>query len=183
MTHKRLPKAVLFALAAACVLTACSGEPAPFEASTPSPVASQGGQYLGFDTEEEAIAAAEEVYASYIEEVNRLWAGDTQANPTEMLMGKAYELEIEVAALVESQGLTLEGETSSEVLEATLASPEQAILTVCQSVKGRVIDSSGQDVTPKDRPQKQALQVSVERDGDGALRVANSGSVSDSRCS
>ncbi len=182
MTHKRLPKAVLFALAAACVLTACSGEPAPFEASTPSPVASQGGQYLGFDTEEEAIAAAEEVYVKYLDEGQRYWAGDVDADPTQYLMLAAYEAELEARAAVSAQGLKLETDPVSQTLEASLVDRESIVLLTCEQLGGRVLDRGGNDVTPSDRPDKQALRISVERDADGELRIASSAVEEDPRC-
>lgn len=182
MTHKRLPKAVLFALAGACVLTACSGEPVPVETSTPSPVASQGGQYLGFDTEEEAIAAAQEVYAKYIAAVNDARLGDPEAAPMDYLTGKVFDMEVETQALMASRGLTIEGQSEFTSLESALIDDGQVQITVCSKLNSVIRDAEGNDVTPDDRPEKQALKVTVALDADDRLRITDSETIDDPRC-
>lgn len=182
MTHKRLPKAVLFALAAACVLTACSGEPVPVETSTPSPVALQDGQYLGFDTEEEAIAAAEEVYASYIDAIAAEGLGHADADPHQFLSGPAYEASIAANAQFAASGLTVVGAPNSEVLDGVMSSSDSVRIRTCDVLEARIINSEGVDVTPADRPEKQAMQVEIRREADDDLRIYQMVATEDHRC-
>lgn len=182
MALKRLPVVVAVALAAGFTLGGCTGGSDPVVQATPTPSALSTGPYLGFETEEEAIAAAEAVYAEYIDRTNALWSGDLAARPTDVLTGEAYALEIELAAIIAAEGLTLEGVTSSDVLETKLESGQSVLLTACQKVDGRVIDRSGRDVTPDGRPDKQALRIHVERDANNQLRISSSEAVTDSRC-
>src|SRR5690606_8450903 len=158
-----------------------SGEPVPVETSTPSPVASQGGQYLGFDTEEEAIAAAEEVYEKYLLSLDSA-APDEEPRPTDYLTGAAYEAAIASQAEFESRGLRIDGAPVSEILDKSYAQHGEVKLTTCEQITARILNADGVDVTPKDRPATQALEVTLELDPQGELRISDSKAIRDDRC-
>ncbi|QTV80967.1 hypothetical protein [Microbacterium sp. NIBRBAC000506063] len=81
-----------------------------------------------FSSEEEAFAAAEEVYRAYIDAMNDSRAGEEDINPNIFLTGVALELDREARATAESMGVRLVGERvvdSIVPVEAVLAPPLQ----------------------------------------------------------
>lgn len=186
MTHQRrirlsCVRLVGAALAGMLVVSGCSDGKLPAQTASPTPSAGATGQYLGFDTEAEAIAAAEAVYAQYRDSVADYWAGIAGNRPADYLMGRAYEAELEFRALVESQGLRLTEVSESETLSTRFDDPE-VVLTTCERNGGRILDSNNADVTPSDRPEKQAFEIRIQQDADGTLRISSSDTVDDPGC-
>lgn len=153
--HLRLTAIGIVALAAGS-LVACSPEPEP----TPTPTAA-------FASEEEAFAAAEEVYRAYNDAGNQRLAGNTAPNPQDFLTGVALEGDIDALQLMESEGLTLEGTVSVISFAGTAADVATSVASisaiVCLDASGtRVLNADGVDVTPATREKTVAQVVSFE---------------------
>ncbi len=167
-------------LALGFALSGCSTPTDVVPTETASPTAA--GPYLGFATEAEAIAAAEEVYAAYLAAAKAFWGGDGTADVTQYLMGPAYEAEVETRAAVAAAGLTLESLSTSEPLESQVLHSGGVELLTCEHIAGRVLDREGNDVTPADRPERQALKLVVLLDADDSIRIDSSTAIDDPRC-
>lgn len=140
--------AALLALA----LTACTPEPTPTPTPTPT----------GFSSEDEAFAAAEATYRAYIDAVNARRADPSSVDPNEYLSGTALNDSIEAARKLDAAGLQVVGPALVESIKREEASTSSAVIAACiDSTQTRVLDQSGADVTPTDRPETLALQVEV----------------------
>lgn len=151
--HLRLTAIGIVALAAGS-LVACSPDPEP----TPTPTAA-------FASEEEAFAAAEEVYRAYNDAGNQRLAGSATPNPQDFLTGAALEGDIDALQVLGSEGLILEGTVSVISFTGTVAevgaSDASISAIVCLDASGtRVIAADGADVTPATREQTLAQVVS-----------------------
>lgn len=121
-------------------LSGCTPEPEP----TPTATAA-------FASEEEAFAAAEEVYRAYNSAADR-----SDANTASFLTGAALDEYLEGAKYLEANGLTLGGET---VVVSFVGQSVDAVgkagrvrATACIDLsKSTVINSSGGNVTPPNR--------------------------------
>ncbi|MFB4352046.1 hypothetical protein RAC69_02775 [Microbacterium sp. LS_15] len=134
----------------------CSCAPIPDPTPSPTPA---------FASEEQAFAAAEEVYREYNDAVNAELTGDAAADPSVYLTGSALETDIESSRQIGSQNVTFVGEgvvAHFTGLEAKLdRSPIEIDATACIDVSGtKILDSSGIDVTPIDRPTRVLLELS-----------------------
>lgn len=141
------------------VLSGCTPEPEP----TPTPTAA-------FASEEEAFAAAEEVYREYNDAGNARLRGEQTPNPQDYLIATALEDDIDGLELLRTGGLRLVGEISVAKFvgqTADLSSSEsQVVSTVCLDVSAtQVVDANGTDVTPADRPTTLAQEVTMIFDG------------------
>ena len=141
----RYPTATLALAVVAAALSGCA--PAPEPTPTPTPA---------FASEEEAFAAAEEVYREYIEAVNAEHGGDASADSHDYLTGTILESELENSRALEASGLHIEGDTvvRSFVGDETTIDAVQATVTgiACLDItSARVIDAVGEDVTPAER--------------------------------
>ncbi len=157
------------------VLSGCTPEPEP----TPTPTAA-------FASEEEAFAAAEEVYREYNDAGNARLRGEQTPNPQDYLVGTALEGDIDAANLLSEQGLHAEGivELSSFSGTAFEAAGADAMITatVCLDVSDtRVVDSAGQDVTPSTRPGVVAQSVTFVGNAK-ALRISQEDSADGTQC-
>lgn len=160
------------ALAAAVMLASTSGCTTPPE---PEPTATPL-----FATDEEAFAAAEEVYREYVK------AGDSGADTTQYLVGAALEAELETARYLDENGMTFTGRTNVATFDGTHAdvhsSTPEVDASVCLDVSAvRVIDGTGADVTPPDRPNRVSLEVAFVWDADG-FALSSSDTSGDSKC-
>lgn len=153
-------RAVATAVLAVATLVAVSGcsvsaEPSP----SPTPTAT-------FSSEEEAFAAAEEVYRAYNEALNLHRSGDPTANPHEYLAGGVLESELSTTRDLEAQGIRIEGDTrllsftglSSDVDSRVPSIEAQVCLDISEA---RAIDSNDQDVTPPERKDTYGLIVTI----------------------
>ena len=146
----RLAPALLVAALLLSTTVGCSPTPSPPPTPTPTPL---------FATEEEAFAAAEDVYREYNE------AGNSGTDTTEFLTDAALESELETFRYLDENELQLEGAGSIKTFTATSSASVGASTIVealvCLDVSAVVVrNSNGEDVTPTDRPDTFALSVS-----------------------
>ena len=137
------------------VLSGCTPEPDP----TPTPTAA-------FASEEEAFAAAEEVYRAYNDAGNARLRGEQSPDPQDFLIGTVLEDDIDGLELLRASGLQLVGEISVPRFTGQTAELEasgaRVVAIVCLDVSGtRVVNVDGADVTPAERPAKLSQEVTM----------------------
>jgi hypothetical protein len=159
------------------LLLALAGCTTP-EPATPTPTAA-------FSSEEEAFAAAEETYRAYVDATNsRRVDPSAQPSPFDFLTGDALESDIDAETLQRQHGLQIVGPTFVvDVRGLDYASPTGSVrISVCIDVaQARVVDESGNDVTPDDRADRAMLDVGLVSAGD-ALLIEDSELATDSAC-
>ena len=151
-------------------LSGCTPEPDP----TPTPTAA-------FASEEEAFAAAEEVYRAYNEA-----ADSATSNADEFLTGTALEEYLEGAQYLSANGLTLGGVTkvvsfvgkSADVSGEVARISAEACVDLSQST---VLDSSGANVTPTERADGWRFALTFIGDGN-TLVIDTSSGAEDPSC-
>jgi len=163
----RYPAAALALAVVAAALSGCA--PAPQPTPTPTPA---------FASEEEAFAAAEEVYREYNEAVNAERRGDDSVDPRDFLIGLALEGDTDARRILAEEGLTISGD--GEVAEFVLLQTElesgaaSVQVLVCLDVsETTVLDAKGFDVTPPDRDLRVPLQVTLD-ESDHELMISES---------
>lgn len=166
--------AVVLTAALGC-LTACAPTPVP----TATPTAA-------FASEEEAYAAAEEVYRAYNDALNERRAMTAGADPQRYLTGSALEGDIDTARLLSSADLHATGIATIEafIRESADLSIGAATVTavVCIDVSAiSLLDGSGADVTPPERGDTIAQQVVLIGASDSLL-ISNESTADGSRC-
>ena len=152
---------------AGATLSACTPAPDP----TPTPTAA-------FASDEEAFAAAEEVYREYNDAVNLARAGDDGPDPQSFLSGLALQNDLDASRVLKQNRVHIEGEGEvsrfAGVTASLAAEPVSLEATVCLDVsETRVVNEEGTDVTPADREQVVALDVTFVSSTDG-LTIAKS---------
>lgn len=119
-----------------------------------------------FASEAEAFAAAEETYRAYVDAVNaRREDPSAQPDPTEFLIGEALEAEISTEQLKDQQRLSITGRSEVANVGAvrSTSSSSEVVIEVClDASETRVIDESGEDVTPSDRDTRSRLSVTLQ---------------------
>ena len=152
-------------------LASCTSEPGEMPVPSPSvtPV---------FASEEEALAAAEELYGDYVAYANALgqsgWADPSGFE--EYLVGEALDEEIAGANSFHDSGWLQTGSTSFDSvtlqrLEDQGVGSVDITIYVCSDVSEvDVIDSDGVSVVSEDRPPRQPLEVEMQ-DSDGSLKI------------
>lgn len=138
---------------AGTALSACTPQPEP----TPTPTAA-------FATEEEAFAAAEEVYREYNDAVNSQRQGDNKVDPLSFLTGEILDAERKSSQELEASGISIKGDTLVTRFSGTdgdISGPVAEIgATICLDItQARAIDSSGADVTASGRSDKYAIHA------------------------
>lgn len=136
--------AVVLTAALGC-LTACAPTPVP----TATPTAA-------FASEEEAYAAAEEVYRAYNDAGNARRAGAADADPQRFLAGTALEADIDTQNMLLSRGLSAVGEASIDSIRGNSIELSTSVVSVamivCTDVSAvSLLDDSGANVTPSER--------------------------------
>lgn len=159
---------------AAGTLCACAPAPTP----TPTPTAA-------FGSEDEAFAAAEEVYRAYNDAVNAQRNDESATDPQIYLTGLALESDVNANRVLNQNGIHIDGDgevTSFNGGTANLgARPGRVTASICLDVSGtRVIDSEGLDVTPPDRLAVVALEVEFVMSD--KVRIAKSLDDTDTAC-
>ena len=134
-----------------------------------------------FSSEEEALAAAEEAYAAYLE-MSNLIANEGGAQPDRIApFVTAAQLPDELASSrnysdnnLHSVGATqITGLTLQQYLEAE--DHAEVIVYACLDVTGaRLIDASGTDVTPSGRAPQVTLEVTLQSNDSRSLLIADS---------
>ncbi|MFJ4253858.1 hypothetical protein [Microbacterium sp. NPDC090003] len=165
----RYPTATLALAVVAAALSGCALVPEP----SPTPTAV-------FASEEEAFAAAEEVYRSYNE------AGNQGRDVTTFLVGRALEGELDTIRYLNQNKLTLDGPSEITSFKGTKVSGDDATQTIhsslCLDVSAtRVLDVDGADVTPSDRAEKMKLEVTFSF-VDDELLISDSVTSEDQSC-
>lgn len=155
---------------AGATLSACSPTPEP----SPTPTAA-------FASEEEAFAAAEEVYRAYNDAGNQ-----SVEAANEYLVGEALDAQLETLRYFDQQGVSLTGSpviTSFDGLDAVVTDPVGSIEAfVCLDFEDtRVIDEAGKDVTPAERADVGRLRVTFVGNASD-LAISNTESVDASTC-
>lgn len=136
-------------------LTGC----APTPASSPTPTSTPA-----FASEEEAFAAAEEVYRAYNDALNKRRAMTEGADPQQYLTGSALEGDIDGQNILGAEGLRIVGE--GHVTRFTGESEElgsedgRVVGLVCIDVSGvHLLNEADMDVTPPGRGDTVAQRV------------------------
>lgn len=169
-TRTRSVTVVMVAIALSSLL-GCAPEPAPVPTPTPA-----------FASEEEAFAAAEEVYRAYNDAANARTRGEAEASPQTFLVGVALENDIDAQNSLREWGLRASGEGTVATFRGTNAEIDDRIAEVtayvCIDVSElRVLNSDGLDVTPSDRGDivsqlvrftgdRSRLRISLEKSAD-----------------
>lgn len=166
---------VLVLALAATTLSGCA--PAPEPSPTPTPA---------FASEEEAFAAAEEVYRAYNEAGNARIAGESSPNPQDYLIGEALEADMEGIRFLSEQGLVLSGigvlsSFSGIDVVDTAGSVAVTALVCLDGTNIHVLDSTGTDVTPPDREEIVAQIVTFNGDGAG-MHIATESAAAAEQC-
>jgi hypothetical protein len=156
-------------------LPGCAPAPEP----TPAPTAA-------FASEDEAFAAAEEVYRAYFDALSARVSGHSEPDPQEFLTSFALESDIDTQRSLHELGLSASGEAkmmSFRGTEARVNEPNAEVEgIVCIDVsKFRVVDEGGIDVTPSDRGDVVAQLVEFTGDGDQLL-IAHEDSADEETC-
>lgn len=146
-----------------CSLIGCAPDPAPTPTPTPA-----------FASEDEAFAAAEEVYRAYNEALNAERTGDASVDSFEYLTGLVLEQETRTAKELRDSDVRIHGSTKITQFQALTAvlDPPVAEVTayVCLDIGGvRAIDASGSDVTAAGRSDTYAVEVSFTGDESSLL--------------
>ena len=149
---------------AAVTLSACAPTPTP----SPTPTAA-------FASEEEAFAAAEEVYRAYLSEAAARAEGEASADPEKYLSGEALDADLQSQRSLQEQSLKIVG---ASVIDEFIPLKAEVTADICIDISGsRVLDENGTDVTVADRPE--SGQVSVEFSGDSERLLISRSSPSE----
>lgn len=169
--------AVLLVTVGVAQLLGCAPEPVP----TPTPTAA-------FASEEEAFAAAEEVYRAYNDALNRIDpARPTTFEPLFALTSGAFEAaDRENFSIMHAEGHVISGD--AKVLsfegESTSAHFERVVVAVCLDVSAvEVTDARGASLVSSSRPNIYALSVELVSGDDNQLTIDTSHRVEDVQCS
>lgn len=139
-----------------------------------------------FASEEEAFAAAEEVYRAYNDAVNGQRSEEGTPNPQDYLTSVALENDIDATRLLDEGNVTVVGDgavKSFEGLSTKLDStPVQVTAVLCLDVGGtQVVNEEGIDVTPAERVDLVSLAVEFVL-VDEVLKIADSNESEDPAC-
>ncbi len=158
--------AISVMLLAGMLLTACAPTPPPPSSPPAAPTTT-------VTSEEQAYRAAEETYRSYVAAVNARRV-DVSASPDPlMFLGGSALVESERAQRAfASKGIRLTGDTRIASVEKQSSGVDGVVLLVCVDSGGvRVLDRSGNDITPADRADRGLLEVRLEQHEGRALIV------------
>jgi len=134
-----------------------------------------------FASDEEALAAAEEAYARYLEVSNSVGAGGwVDTDPLASVeRGAALEDDLATAKGFRERDLRQVGETMFDTVTLqsySAESHETTAITVylCLDVADvDLVDADGASVVGSDRPDRQAVEVDID-DYDGSFKVSRS---------
>lgn len=125
-----------------------------------------------FESEEEALAAAEDAYAAYLE-MSDLIASEGGANPeriADFVTEEREDVELEGFREIAERGIHLDGHTEFETLELQRlqrvgAETEVAFYVCWDASQTRFLNAEGEDITPRDRNDRLMLEVVVSTTG------------------
>jgi hypothetical protein len=156
-------------------LAACAPDD-PVNPPTPSP-----SRTPVFASDEEALAAAEELYGKYLQAENALGAGGWQdiSLVEPYVRGEALADEVDTAASFSSKGYRQVGEIvfdSTEIQHVEENGPGSLLVTIylCLDVSSAdIVDSTGESIVGPDRPDRLALEIDID-DVDTDLKISRS---------
>jgi len=165
---------LVVAAAVTIALAGCVPEPEPDPTPTPEPSAL-------FDSEEEALAAAEDAYAAYLEMSDEIARQGWEA-PESLEKWVAEPLlsqELEDASDLAEQGLRQTGESKFGELKVERYEDSQGATVlsafVCRDLTGTdILDEEGVSVLAPDRVQRVSLRVVLETTGAAPFKVTRS---------
>ncbi|WP_091225950.1 hypothetical protein [Microbacterium sp. 3J1] len=139
-----------------------------------------------FASEEEAFAAAEEVYRAYNDALNARFRDETYPDPQTFLTGLALEGDIDGQNQLRDWGLQSAGQTAISSFKGIdfHADHAEAVLIgyVCIDVsRFRVLNAAGEDVTPPERGDVVAQSVTFVGTP-RTLLISNEESAEESQC-
>lgn len=151
--------------------------PAPTRVPTPTPA---------FASEEEAFAAAEEVYRAYNDAGNARRAGEEKADPQQFLTGAALEGDIDTQNMLLSRSLFAVGAATIESIRGKASELKANVATikmvVCMDVSGvSLLNEAGVDVTPSERGDVVAQKVIFVGDMESLL-ISDASTMDDNPC-
>jgi len=154
-------------------LLGCAPAPVP----TPTPA---------FASEEEAFAAAEEVYRAYNDAGNARRGGEANADPQQFLTGAALEGDIDTQNMLQSHSLFPVGAAAIDSIrgEASDLAANVATITmvVCLDVSAvSLLNDAGVDVTPSERGDMVAQEVILMGDT-RSLLISDASPMDDYPC-
>lgn len=167
MTPHRTTLHALAGISAALLMIAglsgCTPEPEP----TPTPTAA-------FASEEEAFAAAEEVYRAYIDASNHVNVSDPETfEPLfDLASGDFEAADRKSLSELHAENYTLRGSVSMAHFDGVSSAYPYDVITatICVDVsKSDVVDSSGNSVVPTTRPDMNPLRVTFRQSDDSLL--------------
>jgi hypothetical protein len=171
-------------IAGMVLLSGCGGGD-PIPTLPPTPTATPI-----FASEEEALAAAEEAYAAYLE-MSNLIGRDGGTGPeriAELVTADRLETELQGFETLRQSGLRLVGNSTFEVVELQRADQvgenAEVVFYACwDGSDSRVLNEAGEDVTPVDRLDRLVLEVTMTTTGGRPpLILASDDAWPDSSC-
>lgn len=147
------------------VLSGCTPEPEP----TPTPTAA-------FASEEEAFAAAEEVYAAYVSALNAVDFSTPGSFESvySLLTGDAESSVRKSFSEFHAEGVSVSGTTEYEMFTGASFDSSSVVANVCLDVTNVVVsDSSGESLVSPDRPNKQPMSITFSVGGQDRLLISS----------
>jgi len=143
-----------------------------------------------FATEDEALKAATEAYAAYVEVSDQIFVdgGNGRERLATVSTGDQLEVNLDGYAQAAAKGLRSTGGTTFDHVELEQyvnARHGTVLLYLCEDVSQvNVFDSSGASVVSSTRPDRAAYEVSFDwsRPASGHLLVASKERISDYQC-
>ncbi|MET3768600.1 hypothetical protein ABIB15_001282 [Marisediminicola sp. UYEF4] len=178
---REYPRVPALALAALAVL-AVSGCFAAAPVEPPAPAVSASPV---FASEEEALAAATEAYAAYLDLGSQVAheGGVQPERMAEVSTGNAYEQELEVFAAIRGDSLRGVGEQTFDTVRVQSYDKATGDVTVylCLDTSGtKLVDSGGASTATEERTTRFPLEVALTLGDEGSLLLTESQSWSGS---
>jgi hypothetical protein len=162
---RRSTAAIAVCLLGAMALTSCAATSPPIPTPTPTSTAI-------FASEDEALAAATDVFAAYLAGYDSAMAeGGKDLSIVRDYVGDEYFTELSEPGTIVKNNWHTSGASSFEVKEVAtfdqVSDSSTINLNLCRDITGiRVLDSNNRDVTPPDREMRIPLAVSFATTSD-----------------
>lgn len=161
------------------------GDPGPQRTPTPTPSATPV-----FATEEEALAAAEEAYAAYIDVASQVFADGGRDAGRLAAVATGDFLEVEIAGYEDiandgwhSTGRSTFDSVQLERYELTVDGKEAVAVYLCDDVSGvDVLNAEGISVVSPSRPVRTLFEVTFDLGAESRLLVSGREVWSDGAC-